>query len=216
MKSIIVLSTSLALVCAIASAILTTAEKLTREKRDQAALAETNKALRDVLPEFDNSPMAEQIVIETEPGQLVFFPARRGQKLVGIAGQGISGQGYGGELTLLVGLTPDGHIRKIMVTRHSETPGLGSVVTDRRETQSIWTLLNRSALVDDSTASVPPCPWLDQYEKFNVLEHPQFKVDKDGGDLDALSGATITSRAVADAVNRVAETFKKHHKEIIK
>ncbi len=89
--------------------------------------------------------------------------------------------GFGGDLTLMVGYSADGTIRGVRIVSHSETPGLG-------------------ARVKDDPAH------LGQYTgKSGTL-----KLNKDGGtDVDAISGATISSRAVNQAVNQATDVLTK-------
>jgi electron transport complex protein RnfG len=217
MKNTLTLSTALAAVCLIASGILSVANKYTKPGRDKAELAEKSQALADVLPAYDNSPLKENIMVTTESGESVtFYLARKNGEIIAAAGQGVTDKGFGGRLELLVGLDPAGDILRVVITRHTETPGLGTVITDRKATKTLTDLLGDSeTAAAEKQDAVPPNHWLDQYGKFNAVAHPDFQVNKDGGDIEAVSGATITSRAVADAVTRVAQAFKQHRQEII-
>ena len=85
------------------------------------------------------------------------------------------GRGYGGTITILVGLENETTIKGIAVVSHSETPGLGARITE-------------SSFVDE----------------FAGLNISEAAVKRDGGQIDALTGATISSRAVADAVRTTA------------
>lgn len=105
-----------------------------------------------------------------------YFVGKRDGKTVAVAIEGRSNNGYGGEVRLMVGLGTDGKLVSFEVVQASETPGLGSKMKD-------------------DTFKKPICgrdfskPW---------------KVKKDGGDVDAITAATISSRAamecIADAV----------------
>lgn len=86
-------------------------------------------------------------------------------------------KGFGGTLTLIVGINADGTVAGAKVTSHSETPGLGA------KSQS------------DPT-------WITQYA--GQVADGQLAVSKDGGTINAITGATITSRAVTDGVNTAA------------
>jgi electron transport complex protein RnfG len=104
----------------------------------------------------------------------------------------VAPDGYNGEIHLLVGLTADGTITGVQVLRHSETPGLG----DRIErTKSDWILQ-----FDGKSLSNPP--------------PEQWAVDKDGGVFDALTGATVTPRAVVKALRNALTYFARHRDEL--
>ena len=83
----------------------------------------------------------------------------------------------------MVGLLPDGSINNISVLEHKETPGLGDKMQKSKST------------------------WSDQFNGKNPANY-KLKVTKDGGDVDAITAATISSRAYCDAVQRAYDTFK--------
>jgi Na+-translocating ferredoxin:NAD+ oxidoreductase subunit G len=90
--------------------------------------------------------------------------------------------GYSGNIDLIVALTPDGTILGSRVLNHQETPGLGDKIEARR---SPWILsFNGKTVTEDNAA--------------------KWAVRKDGGDFDQFTGATITPRAVVNAVRNAA------------
>ncbi|AJY50871.1 electron transport complex subunit RsxG [Halomonas sp. KO116] len=92
-------------------------------------------------------------------------------------------QGYNGEIRLLIGIDEQQRISGVRVTQHQETPGLGD---DIERSRSDWiTRFNGLGL-----ASLPPEDWA---------------VAKDGGHFDAFTGATITPRAVVNAVHEALQ-----------
>jgi len=92
--------------------------------------------------------------------------------------ESVAPDGYSGSIRLLVGVTPDGRLLGVRVLQHQETPGLGDAIEERR---SDWI---RS--FDGRSLGRPPMA--------------RWKVRKDGGDFDQLTGATVTPRAVVAAV----------------
>jgi electron transport complex protein RnfG len=104
----------------------------------------------------------------------------------------IAPDGYNGAIHLLVGLTADGTITGVRVLSHSETPGLG----DRIERgKSDWILQ-----FDGKSLASPPTE--------------QWAVKKDGGVFDALTGATITPRAIVKALRNTLLYFARHRDEL--
>ncbi|HRC93634.1 MAG TPA: RnfABCDGE type electron transport complex subunit G, partial [Tenuifilaceae bacterium] len=91
--------------------------------------------------------------------------------------------GFGGRIELMVGFLPDGTINKITVISHKETPGLGDKIDPGKSDFSV------------------------QFEGKNP-ETFKVMVKKDGGDVDAITASTISSRAFCDAVNRAYKAFK--------
>ncbi len=121
----------------------------------------------------------------------------------GSAGKG-SADGFGGPVEVLAAFAPvenDGatlaRLGKVVVTAHTETPGLGTLVTERK----------RQAHIRDFFAKPEAEQTDDQYTTASVIPDVTFKVDKDGGSMKAASGATVTSRAVAEAISRISRAY---------
>lgn len=192
-----VLALSLALIAGLAAGLLGWVYLVTEAPIAAALQEKTNAALRDVLPAFDNQPGQETIVI----GDVTFYIGRNEGKIVGFAGETITPKGYNGNVTVLAGLLPDGTLATVLVTKQAETPGLGTVVCERTRQKTLSGLIKGA-----KETGLPPNAVLDQFKNKPVAQAPWI-VKKDGGTLDAITGATITSRAVADAVSTIAETF---------
>ncbi len=159
--------------------------KITLEPIAHAAMQKKIRAIKEVVPEFSNNPIDESYLLESEVGELNCFPAKKEGKLVGVAIQSISKQGFGGEVKIMVGLQPDGRIYDTAVLAHKETPGLG----DKMER-------SKSGFTE-------------QFKKKDPSEF-ELKVKKDGGDVDAITAATISSRAFCDAVQRAYQAYIKN------
>jgi electron transport complex protein RnfG len=195
-----VLTVSLALIAGIAAALLGWVYLVTEAPIAAASQKKTNAALRDVLPVFDNQPCEETLRI----GTVTFYIARKEGAIVGFAGETITSKGYNGNVTVLAGLLTDGTLGTVLVTQQAETPGLGTVVCERARQQKTL-----SGLIKGATGNgLSPNVVLDQFNgKQAVAGQAPWLVKKDGGTLDAVTGATITSRAVVGAVSTIAETF---------
>ncbi|MDR2131446.1 MAG: RnfABCDGE type electron transport complex subunit G [Odoribacteraceae bacterium] len=154
---------------------------LTAEKLNEVRLQNQLKAIRDVLPAFDNNPMEESdTLITPDGGTLVLFPASREGERVGTAVKSYSNNGYSGPIWLMIGFTPDGAVYNYTVLEHKETPGLGSKM-------STWFARGNKG---DITGQIPGSKGL--------------RARKDGGEIDAITAATVSSRAFLDAVNRAS------------
>ncbi|MBN1117044.1 MAG: RnfABCDGE type electron transport complex subunit G [Bacteroidales bacterium] len=165
-----------------ASAALGYVYELTKDAIADAESAKKSLAVKRVVPEFNNNPTEEFIKIpaETEGDTLYFYVARMNDDTVGYAIETYSKKAFGGLLKLLVGLKPDGTINNVAVLEHKETPGLGTKMTEEKFS---------SQFPDKNPA------------KFIL------KVKKDGGDVDAITASTITSRAYCDAVQRAFSAY---------
>ena len=142
-------------------------------------------ALKQVLPEFDNNPIKESITIpsDIEGFNLVVFPAKKDGKLVGIAIKTFTLKGFSGRFDVIVGFLPDGTIYNSLVLFHQETPGLGDKIEPEKS---------------------------DFSKQFSGKNPKNFdlNVENDGGDVDAITAATISSRAYCDALQRAYNAFK--------
>lgn len=153
---------------------------ITEEPIAQAKIAAVNDALKQVLPEYE-ATTSQTIEVNSLP--IVAHTATVADKAVGYAVESISKNGFGGTVRLMVGFDNNGTILNINVLEQKETPGLGTKMTD--EGNSLL-----ASFKDKSAADI------------------KMTVKKDGGDIDALTAATISSRAYAEAVAVAYEAFK--------
>ena len=102
---------------------------------------------------------------------------------------------------MLAGFDIEGRITGVQVLEHKETPGLGANVCDRKFQRTIFNL-------GEKAPEIPSNNYLDQFSGVNAADSGSWKISKDGGKFDYLTGATVTSRAVTDAIDRIAAAFK--------
>ena len=184
-STFITILASLTCFCLIAGTALAVANKLTEDKIAAAKAAALQEAIKKVAPEFDNDPSAEQYRAATADGDsLTIYPAKKGGKLVGAAVETNTKKGFGGEIRIMVGFDADQKIVNYSVLEHNETPGLGSKMEEWFRT-------------DKGKQSV-----LGRDMKGGAL-----KVSKDGGEVDAITAATSSSRAFLDAINRAYAAY---------
>ncbi len=202
---------ALGLIAAVAAIALTAVYLLTLEPIKNAKIAKTNAALKQVLPIFDTLDKIQKI--EAEDKRIIkFYPAKKDGKLIGFAGEGSTQKGFNGNITVLLGLNLDGSIRKVIVTEHKETAGLGTKITDRKREKTILDLFGMGEKYDES--KLPENKILDQFDA-KVATKEKWEVDKDNGEIDSITGATVTTRAVTDAIYTIASTYVKN-KEMLK
>jgi Na+-translocating ferredoxin:NAD+ oxidoreductase subunit G len=174
---------SLTLISLGASACLGFVYVMTKEPIERSILNKKLDAIRQVVPEFDNNPYEDMFRLPTGQGDsLDIFPAKKDGNIIAYAVNTYSKTGFSGNISLIAGFKPDGTIINIAVLEQKETPGLGAKMTE----QSFK-------------------------DQFNEKNPSQFvlKVRKDGGEVDAITAATISSRAFCDAIQRAYITIKK-------
>ena len=164
----------------LASAGVGAVHMITEEPIAEARVKATREALKQVLPEFDET---EDTALTVENLPVTVHTASEGGRVVGYAVESMTKNGFSGVIRLMVGFAPDGQILNIRVLEQAETPGLGTKMVDAGNS----------------------------LEKSFVGRNPaQMKlgVKKDGGDVDALTAATISSRAYVDAMARAYAAYK--------
>ncbi|AZL85074.1 electron transport complex subunit RsxG [Aliivibrio salmonicida] len=113
-------------------------------------------------------------------------------KHTGAAIEAIAPDGYSGAIKIIVGVDSDSIVTGVRVLSHQETPGLGDKI-DTRITRWVDGFLGKTVdSADDSS----------------------WAVQKDGGQFDQFTGATITPRAVVKAVKRAVWFYKTHQDEL--
>lgn len=155
-------------------------------KEDIAKVKEAKivKSIGDVLPEFDNSPAEEQYTVDGFDG-LILYKASKGGEYVGTAVKSYSDEAFTQRIWLMVGFDKDNKVYKISVVEQKETPGLGTKMVEPK-------FKNQFKGKDPSGT---------------------IKVKNDGGDIDSITAATISSRAFCDAVNRAYDALNKGGKK---
>jgi len=214
MKQILNLTLSLTIIAMVATALLSIVNDMTKAPIAKAEAVQKAQALKAILPQFDNDPFKDSQVLKQPDGEFQLLKATNGGKLVGYAISGYTLKGFSGKIEAMVGFTTQGNITKVMVTKHGETPGLGTKVCDRKVQKTIKTIMS-----GEKQDGLAPSIFLDQYDGVSaqlaakVKLKGQLIVGKDKkSTLDAISGATVSSTAMSDAVNRICSAFVKFQK----
>lgn len=170
----------LAVISALAGLILAASNSFTEPKIAANLAATEAAAYRDVLTTAETFIDDEAMLAQAASTGIT--AVKQGQK----AGQPVGWvckvavPGYGGNIELLVGIDTAGMLQKVLVLSQTETPGLGANITTDE-------FIGQSALFESNGE--------------------ELKVTKDGGKVQAVTGATISSRAVLDGVNRVFKLY---------
>jgi electron transport complex protein RnfG len=161
--------------------------------------AALNRQLAAVLPAgFDNDPAAsvrtlpDDVMLGGKGGALL-YTARKGEFVIGLALRVIAPNGYSGAIHLLVGVDAQGAVSGVRVISHKETPGLGDPIEVEK---SNWILGFAGKSLNDPNAK-------------------GWHVKKDGGVFDQFTGATITPRAVVQAVHNALLYVEQHRADLL-
>ena len=152
---------------------------LTNDQAEKVKKDKFDNAVKSVVPDFDELEAKREIEIDGD--KLALYRAKKGGAVVGTAVETISHKGFGGDVLLLVGFDGNGNIHNSSILSIKETPGLGSN-------------MDTPKFKDQINGKNP--------DSFKL------KVKKDGGDIDAITAATISSRAFSDAVSKAVRAYK--------
>lgn len=188
-------SLSLAVITFIGVALLATTWELTEAKITEQRRKAVLTGLNQILPAdlYDNNIQDDAVTINAQGffkhrKPVTVYRARKQGQPVAIIMQMTSGEGYNGDITLLVGIYNNGKIAGVRVTQHRETPGLGDAIHTR---YSDWVLgFNNRSLGNPKAV--------------------KWTVKRNGGEFDQFTGATISPRAVVKAVRRALEYERDH------
>jgi electron transport complex protein RnfG len=187
MKALLKLTLTLTIISFAAGLLLAYTHKVTAPSIAAAVRQETIAALASVLPPFDNDPSTTTLSISESGRPWVFHVARKNGAFVGSAFETSSKNGYGGDIRIMVGITADGHLKSIHFLAQHETPGLGT--------------------------KIDGAPFKLQFAGKPVAG-PVWNIKKDQGHFDAITGATISSRAVLEAIRNGIDAYTAHASEI--
>lgn len=165
---------------------------LTAERIDDNRRAAETRVVAEVAPPGHDGALLDHAVSHPAApplGQTTAFTlwrVRASDELQGVVLPVTTGQGYSGEIRLVIGLDTEGRITGVRVTQHQETPGLGDRIEARKS------------------------DWIEQFAGHSLTAPPEggWAVDRDGGGVDALTGATISSRAVVEALHAALQWFE--------
>jgi len=171
----------------VAGASLGFINDITKGPKAKAKLERKVNAIKQVLPEFNNNPVEDVIMLKSDLAKdsIEIYKGTYDDQPIGTAVIGSSEKGYSGLVKIMVGFNPDESIKNIVVLEQKETPGLG-------------TKMKGDKFLRQFRGKKP--------SEYNVMP------TKDGGDVDALTGATITTRAFGEATQMAYDIFVETNK----
>lgn len=178
---------SLFSICLVVAVLLAQVNKMTAKPIAEAQALKLENAIKEVVPAFDNNPVNEAYKMATATGDsLLVYPAKKGDEVVGFAVNSYSNNGFSGNIQVMVGFDMQDKVVNYAVLSHAETPGLGSKMNEwfRDNTKPNQSIIGRN------------------------LSEGNLAVSKDGGQIDAITASTITSRAFLEAINRAYAVYK--------
>ena len=181
---------ALLVITAVSGGLLGLVYGMTKDAIAEVDAKKNEAAIQAVLPLEGEITYKTETLSYTENGVTTEFPCNLAYDANGIfqgAAIKTSEGGFGGKIEMMVGFLADGTIKGTSVLSHAETPGLGANMTGKFKDQ----------FVDKNPAN------------YRLI------VTKDGGDVDAITAATITSRAFSKAVDKAYKAFEANKSQFI-
>jgi electron transport complex protein RnfG len=185
----------------IAATYLGTADTINVNKRK----AETRALNEIITPDrYDNELLSDTVSVADSEllglrTQKSIYFARKNNAIVAVILPATARDGYSGDIDLIIGINADGSLAGVRATNQKETPGLGDAIDHKK---SSW--------IEQFTGR-----FINGLEKVGNPIDEKWKVKKDGGDFDQLTGATITPRAVVAAVYRAQQYFAENRNALL-
>lgn len=174
------------------TALMAGTYKATAPRVAASALAEKLRLIGEVLPPtmYDNDLMADAITLPPQKAlglddDTRVWRASKNGAPVALVLEAAAPDGYSGRISLILAVDTHGRLLAQRVTAHKETPGLGDYIDPKKDR-------NKAR------------PWITQFnnQSFDSVPRDKWRVKKDGGRFDQMSGATISARAVTNASGR--------------
>ena len=179
------MTSTLFIIAGVAAFTLAQVNEVTKGPISKTEQKKIEEAINEVIPEFEELIINKIKCFDSEDSLAVYYGINNNDT-IGIAVESYTMQGYSGLIRIMVGFLPDGTIHQTKVLKHAETPGLGTKMED------------------------------DKFKNQFAGQHPNefnLSVRKDGGDIDAITASTITSRAYCDGINRAYKSIWEGGKE---
>ena len=197
--NVVRISTSTALVLLlftlVFTALMAATYQFTKPTIDANALAAKLDLIGSVLAPaaYDNDLLKDSIDLPATPelgteGPSRVYRARQGGAPAALVLEAAAPDGYSGRIELLIAVRASGELAAVRVTGHRETPGLGDYIDPKKDKNKQH-------------------PWIRQFDDlgFDRVKREEWHVKKDGGRFEARAGATISARAVTNAVGRALQ-----------
>ena len=192
LRNMLISAALLAAFAGLGTALVMVTFEATKDKIEASEKANLLRNLNNIIPpeSYSKNLLDNKLLVpaSSKLGQkepTIIYQAWQGETPVAVAFSIISNEGYSGEIKLLIAIKANGHVSGVRVISHKETPGLGDKIEIAKDD---WILsFNDKYLIESVTA--------------------QWKVKKDGGSFDQFTGATITPRAVVNAVFKALDYF---------
>ena len=189
-ESLLKLIISLTLITLVAGIALAAVFSVTKEPIEKMKLENKNAAIKLVLSGFEGEIAAPvELTLNDDKQPVIIYPAFQDGELYAVAIETFTNKAFSGYFSIMVGLDANGVILGTEVLQANETPGLGDKI-DKKKSDFPLQFVGKN------------------------LNNFILKVKKDGGEIDAITASTITSRAFCDAIDRAFHAFQSYSENL--
>jgi len=171
----------------ISALTLSSVYSVTKDPIEKSKTVKQQNAIKEVIPGFDHLATPEKISLNSGDTLTIYKAYDKDNVFIGAAVESFSKKGFGGEIKVMVGFDKEGNIINYSVLEQKETPGLGTKMVD-------WF---KTPIGNQDIRGKNPA-------KNNLT------VKKDGGEVDAITAATISSRAFLDAIHNAYAAYSRN------
>lgn len=200
LKTVIANARKLGLFVFVATAMVFSMYFFTRTQIDtnerQVMIGQLESVLASV--HYDNDLLGHAFQLNAEQatgvaGPMPYYLAQQEHRIVALVFTVVAPDGYSGPIKMLIGLRPNGEILAVRVIAHQETPGLGDGIDIKKSS------------------------WITQFHNQSLArtKAADWKVKKDNGSFDQMTGATITPRAVVKAIKTLLVYYRSHQHQLL-
>jgi len=200
-QSILRAGKALAAFAIVSSALVAITFSLTKDKIIENEKEALLKSLNQLIPQndYDNNLHSDNILIDAPTlnhrnKKITVYRARKNNQPVAAIFSVIAPDGYNGAIKLLIAINYDETLAGVRVIKHKETPGLGDAIDIQKSS------------------------WISQFDNKSLVQpvSKNWRVKKDGGSFDQLTGATITPRAIVKITKKTLSYFGTHKSNVFK
>ena len=188
----------LVIVTLISAAALAYIYDIAKPKIDAQEEKKTIEAEKIVFPEGDKTSEKKTV------NEVTYKEVLKNNECIGYVVEG-EAPGYSSTIRVMVGVTEDFVVKGVKILSQKETPGLGTKVEEVQSDKTWLLILSGKRSFGKGPDEEDPLPWFPA--QYRGLTREEIKLTRDGGKVDAITGATISSRAVTDAVRGAVEAL---------
>ena len=189
----------LLIVTLISATCLSLIDSVTAGKIEEQARLKVAAGEKTVFPlgTPEDEYRTPEITVDGKTSVVEYKEVKEGDELLGYLVKGAAA-GYSSTIEVLVGVGKDAAVKGVAILNQKETPGLGTRIEEVKSDNTWFRIIAGTASLGRQPGDPDPVPWYT--EQYRGKKGAEVRLKESGGTIDAITGATISSRAVSEAV----------------